>query len=73
MGNLQAAKTSFEKALTEHRTPDYRLNLSEVEAAIKKQEEEAYINPELAEAEKLKGNDWYGILLFFFIAIIENC
>ena len=58
LGNLQAAKSSFENALTEHRTPDYRLNLSEVEAAIKKQEEEAYINPELAEAEKLKGNEW---------------
>ena len=59
MDNLQAAKTAFEKALTEHRTPDYRLNLSEVEAAIKKKEEEAYINPELADAEKLKGNEWY--------------
>ena len=58
LGNLHAAKTAFEKALTEHRTPDYRLNLSEIEAAIKKQEEEAYINPELADAEKLKGNEW---------------
>ena len=58
LDNLQAAKTAFEKALTEHRTPDYRLNLSEVEAAIKKKEEEAYINPELADAEKLKGNEW---------------
>jgi len=57
LDNLQAAKTAFEKALTEHRTPDYRLNLSEVEAAIKKKEEEAYINPELADAEKLKGNE----------------
>lgn len=56
-GNLQAAKTAFEKALTEHRTPEYRQNLSEVESAIKKAEEQAYINPELAEAEKLKGND----------------
>jgi len=28
-----------------------------VESAIKKAEEQAYINPELAEAEKLKGNE----------------
>jgi len=77
-GNLQAAKTAFEKALTEHRTPDYRLNLSEVEAAIKKQEEEAYINPELADAEKLKGNecfksgDWANAVKFYSEALKRN-
>jgi len=56
-GDLQAAKIAFEKALTEHRTPDYRQSLSEVESAIKKKEEEAYINPELALEEKQKGNE----------------
>jgi len=56
-GDLQAAKIAYEKALTEHRTPDYRQNLSEVESAIKKATEEAYIDPELAEAEKQKGNE----------------
>jgi len=55
--NLEAAKGAFEKALTEHRTPDYRQNLSEVESMIKKAAEEAYINPELAETEKQKGNE----------------
>ena len=30
MGNLTGAKTAFEKALTEHRTPEYKANLSEV-------------------------------------------
>merc|ERR1712029_909056 len=75
LDNLQAAKTAFEKALTEHRTPDYRLNLSEVEAAIKKKEEEAYINPELADAEKLKGNecfkkgDWANAVKFYTEAL----
>jgi len=59
LGDLTAAKNAFEKALTEHRTPEYKSNLSEVEAAIKKQEEEAYINPELADQEKLKGNDFF--------------
>merc|ERR1712192_176673 len=65
-------------ALTEHRTPDYRLNLSEVEAAIKKQAEEAYINPELADAEKLKGNecfksgDWANAVKFYSEALKRN-
>merc|ERR1712025_829497 len=59
-------------------TPDYRLNLSEVEAAIKKKEEEAYINPELADAEKLKGNDcfkkgeWANAVKFYSEAIKRN-
>lgn len=59
LGNLEAAKHAFEKALTEHRTPDYKQNLSEVDTALKKAAEAAYINPELAEAEKLKGNDCF--------------
>ena len=29
-GDLKAAKNAFEKALTEHRTPEYKSNLSEV-------------------------------------------
>ena len=33
--------------------------LHQVEAAIKKEEEEAYVNPELADAEKLKGNEFF--------------
>jgi len=56
---LELAKGAYEKALTEHRTPDYRQNLSEVESAIKKVAEAAYINPELAEQEKQKGNDCF--------------
>ena len=30
-GNLTEAKIAYEKALTEHRTPDYRTALSELE------------------------------------------
>ena len=30
-GNLAEAKVAYEKALTEHRTPDYRSALSELE------------------------------------------
>jgi len=64
--------------LTEHRTPDYKLNLSEVETAIKKKEEEAYLNPELADQEKLKGNesfkkgDWAAAVKFYTEALKRN-
>lgn len=53
------AKMAYEKALTEHRTPEYRTALSELEALIRKQEAESYINPELAEQEKNVGNDLF--------------
>ena len=33
-GNFSEAKIAFEKALTEHRTPDYRTALSEIERYI---------------------------------------
>jgi len=78
LGNLEAAKTAFEKALTEHRTPDYRQNLSEVESDIKKAADAAYINPELAEQEKLKGNEcfkkgqWADAVKFYSEAIKRN-
>ena len=58
-GDLKNAKMAYEKALTEHRTPDYRSCLAEVEIALKKSEEEAYINPELAEKEKALGNEFF--------------
>jgi len=76
--NLKAAKISYEKALTEHRTPDYKQNLAEVESAIKKHEEEAYINPELADSEKQKGNesfkkgDWASAVKFYSEALRRN-
>jgi len=78
LGSLEAAKAAFEKALTEHRTPDYRQNLSEIESEIKKVKDAAYVNPELAEAEKLKGNDcfkkgqWADAVKFYTEAIKRN-
>ena len=56
---LPEAKNAFEKALTEHRTPEYKSNLSEVEGEIKRAAEAAYINPEIADQEKLKGNEFF--------------
>jgi len=58
-GDLKNAKMAYEKALTEHRTPDYKLCLSEIEVEFKKSEELAYVNPEIAEEEKLKGNNFF--------------
>jgi len=58
-GNFSEAKIAFEKALTEHRTPDYRTALSEIESLIKKKDEEAYIDPAISEQEKQKGNEFF--------------
>lgn len=55
--DYQKAKTYYEKAMSEHRTPEVKTSLSEVESKIKELEKKAYINPELAEAEKEKGNE----------------
>merc|ERR1712130_233016 len=55
-----------------------RQSLSEVESELKKAEELAYINPEIAEQEKLKGNDcfkkgeWANAVKFYSEAIKRN-
>ncbi|XP_063242051.1 stress-induced-phosphoprotein 1 [Bacillus rossius redtenbacheri] len=59
MGNLTSAKAAFEKSLSEHRTPEVKSLLSDVEKMIKDEERRAYINPELAEEEKEKGNELF--------------
>ena len=59
LGELDKAKFAFEKALTEHRTPDNKAALSEVEKLIKQKAEEEYVNPEMAEEEKQKGNEFF--------------
>merc|ERR1712183_341675 len=57
---------------------DYRQSLSEVESELKKAEELAYINPEVAEQDKLKGNDcfkkgeWANAVKFYSEAIKRN-
>jgi stress-induced-phosphoprotein 1 len=59
LNDLYNARSAYEKALTEHRTPEYRTALSEIESLIKKKEAEDYINPEVAEQEKQKGNELF--------------
>ncbi|XP_066246727.1 stress-induced-phosphoprotein 1 [Euwallacea similis] len=55
----QNARTYYEKSMSEHRTPEIRTLLSEVEKLIKEEEKNSYINPELAEQEKEKGNEFF--------------
>lgn len=59
LGNLVAAKTHYEKALSEHRTPEVKTLLSDVERMIKEEERKSYVNPEVAEKEKEMGNDLF--------------
>lgn len=57
--NYKQAKFYYEKAMSEHRTPEIKTSLSEVEAKIKEEERRAYIDPAKAEEEKEKGNEYF--------------
>lgn len=59
MENYKQAKVFYEKAMSEHRTPEIKTSLSEVEAKIKEEERKAYIDPIKAEEEKEKGNELF--------------
>lgn len=54
-----SAKTYYEKSMSEHRTPEIKTMLSEVEKRIKEEERKAYIDPVKAEEEKEIGNDMF--------------
>jgi stress-induced-phosphoprotein 1 len=56
-GDVNGAIEMYTKSLTEHRSEDTLTKLRKAEASLKKSTEEAYLNPELAEEEKAKGND----------------
>lgn len=57
--NYKAAKTYYEKSLSEYRTPDVKTLLSEMEKKIKEEERKSYIDPARAEEEKEKGNEYF--------------
>lgn len=57
--DYKSAKHFFEKSLSEFRSPDTKTLLSEVESLIKEEERKAYINPEISEQEKEKGNEFF--------------
>ena len=53
---FEEAKTYYEKSLAEHRTPETRTNLSEVEKIVKEIRDKAYRDPKIAEEERERGN-----------------
>lgn len=57
--NWTQAKVFYEKAMSEHRTPEVKTLLSEVEKKIKDEELKAYIDPSKAEEQKEKGNELF--------------
>lgn len=59
LNNWKVAKVFYEKAMSEHRTPELRTALSEIEKKIKEEERMAYIDPVKAEEEKELGNELF--------------
>lgn len=45
--------------MSEHRTPEVKTIISELEKKIKEEERKAYVDPEKAEEAKEKGNDFF--------------
>lgn len=59
LGENKQARTCYEKSLSEHRTPEVKTLLSQVEAVIKEEERRAFIDPAKAEEEKELGNEFF--------------
>ncbi|KAL0831627.1 hypothetical protein ABMA28_002401 [Loxostege sticticalis] len=59
MEQWKLAKTYFEKSMSEHRTPEIKTLLSEVEKRIAEEEKKAYVDPVKAEQEKELGNEYF--------------
>ncbi|KAI4502027.1 hypothetical protein M0802_002709 [Mischocyttarus mexicanus] len=59
MSNWKQAKVYYEKSMSEHRTPEIKTLLSDIDKIIKEEERKAYIDPVKAEEEKELGNQKY--------------
>lgn len=53
------AKVYYEKSMSEHRTPEVKTVLSDLEKKIKDEEKKAYVDPAKAEEAKEKGNELF--------------
>ncbi|CAL5069118.1 unnamed protein product [Urochloa decumbens] len=57
--DYDVAIETFHKALTEHRNPDTLKKLNDAERAKKELEQQEYYNPEIADEEREKGNEFF--------------
>lgn len=53
--NWKQAKMYYEKSMSEHRTPEIKTLISDLDKIIKEEERKAYIDPDKAEEEKETG------------------
>lgn len=59
MGKLDESIAIYNEALLEHNNYDIKEAKKKVEKFKKEHEDKAYINPEIAEQHKIKGNDLF--------------
>ncbi|CAI9775537.1 unnamed protein product [Fraxinus pennsylvanica] len=57
--DYEPAIETFQKALTEHRTPDTLKKLNDAEKAKKEKEQQEYFDPQIADEEREKGNQYF--------------
>lgn len=57
--DFEVAIEVFQKALTEHRNPDTLKKLNDAEKAKKELEQQEYFNPQIADEEREKGNQFF--------------
>lgn len=57
--DLRTAKVYFEKSMSEHRTPEVKTIISDLEKKIREDEIKAYTDPTKAEEAKEKGNELF--------------
>ncbi|KAM3687075.1 hypothetical protein ACB098_10G050000 [Castanea mollissima] len=57
--DYEPAIESFQKALTEHRNPDTLKKLNDAEKAKKELEQQEYFDPQVADEEREKGNEYF--------------